>query len=164
MKKRNYLALMLGSVLLLGACASSKSAPSSNQIMVATVEMKEPIPGMCNPNTLYTIIPLPGQNQTDAIPPISEDELAKRINGESSFLKNHPDLSAEGMLNLVVSCEGKLLKCEMDKKTDHPELNQEILTFTEALQQWQPAKIADKQVDAMVLMSFTIVEGKIEFK
>ena len=62
---------------------------SSSAQFVATMEITEPIEGLCNDKKVYALFPmLDGQEK--AVCPVSDNEIAIRINNEVGFLKQNP--------------------------------------------------------------------------
>ncbi len=53
------------------------------------MEVKEPIPGVCNEKEVYALFPsLKGQEEDTS--PVSKAEILSRLNNEIIFLKEHP--------------------------------------------------------------------------
>lgn len=129
---------------------------------VAKMEVKEPIPGLCNDREVYVMFPsFKGQKQ--AVCPVSEEEIAERLNSEVQFLKDHPDHEDKGMMGLVINCKGEVVHCKMDNKTKDPELDQQIETVFNSLGEWKAGKLNNKNVDTSRLFSFKIEGGKVVF-
>jgi hypothetical protein len=66
------------------------------------------------------------KGQKEAVCPITEDEILKRLNSEVIFLKDKPTYQDKGMIGLVINCKGELVKCKMDNKTQSPDLDKQI--------------------------------------
>ncbi len=130
---------------------------------VAKMEVKEDIPGLCDKNEVYVLFPS-FKGQKEAICPLSEDELSKRLNSEIAFLKDKPTYQDKGMIGLVINCKGALIKCEMDNKTQSPELDQQIVAIFNSLVTWKAGKLNGKPVDSSQLFSFEIKDGVIILK
>ena len=65
---------------------------------VATMEVKEPIEGVCNQRGVYALFPML-DGQDEAVCPISMDEILNRLNTEIAFLKENPKHRDKGILN-----------------------------------------------------------------
>ena len=52
---------------------------------VATMELKEPIPGLCNSKNVYALFPS-FKGQEEAVCPVSREVIAQRLNAEIKFL------------------------------------------------------------------------------
>jgi hypothetical protein len=128
---------------------------------VARMEIKEPIPGLCNMNEVYALFPsFKGQEQ--AVSPLTKEQITEKLNNEVQFLKDNPTYSDKGMIGLVINCKGEVVKCEMDNKTKTPELDKQIEAVFNTLGAWQAGKLNKKEVDTSRLFSFSINNGLIK--
>ncbi|MEZ5013981.1 MAG: hypothetical protein R2794_06785 [Chitinophagales bacterium] len=161
MKNNKIRMMYLGSVIIgiLSSCSASKNSAMNN--MVARMEVKEPIEGVCDNANVFAILPIPGNGQVKAKPPKTNEEIAQELNATVSFLKDKPDYEDKGMVNLIVNCEGELVRCEIDNKTKSPELDSQIVAVFAELKTWTAGKINNNYVDTSVLYSFTIKNGII---
>ncbi len=127
---------------------------------VARMEVKEPIPGLCNKNEVYALLPsLKGQ--IPAVSPMTKEQIAERLNKEIQFLKDSTTYNDKGMVALVINCKGEVVKCEMDNKTKTPELDKQIEDVFKTLGIWKAGKLNKKEVDTSRLFSFIIKDGVI---
>jgi hypothetical protein len=129
--------------------------------MVARMEVKEPIKGVCDNDNVIAILPFPGNGQVKAQAPKTNAEITQELNLTVNFLKDKPDYEDKGMVNLIVNCKGELVQCYMGNKTKSPELDNQIVAVFAELQTWTAGKINNNSVDTSVLYSFTISKGKI---
>lgn len=65
------------------------------------------------------------------------------------------------MLNLIVNCHGKMVRCQIDKETKSKELDQQLVSVFAEMKNWEAGTINGKAVDTVVLYSFTIENGKV---
>ncbi|OIQ27208.1 MAG: hypothetical protein BM564_13015 [Bacteroidetes bacterium MedPE-SWsnd-G2] len=130
---------------------------------VATMEVKEPIEGICNAKEVYALFPML-DGQEEAICPISKEEILNRLNSEVQFLKDNPKFNGKGMIGLVINCKGEVVQCEMDNKTKSAELDKQIEAVFNSLGDWLAGKLNGKTVDSSKLYSFKIKKGKILFE
>ena len=145
--------LLLAAATLLGLAAPAQ--------FVATMEVKEPIPGVWDEKPVYAIFPGMA-DQEKALCPVTEAQIAERINAEGAFLKaNQKD---KGMMGVVVNCKGEAVRVEMDNKTESPELDAQIEAVFSTLGVWKPGMLNGKKVDSSVLFSFTINGGRLTFE
>jgi len=160
MKKVIFTAMSYGffALILLPSCVSKKSSFTN---MVARMEVKEPIDGVCDNANVIAILPFPGNGQLKAIAPKTDSEITDELNAQVSFLKEKPDYEDKGMVNLIINCKGEMVRCQIDNKTQSPELDAQIVAVFAALKNWSPGKINGKAVDTSVLISFKINKGKI---
>lgn len=127
---------------------------------VAKMEIKEPIPGLCNEKEVYALFPS-FKGQKEAVCPLSKDAIEERLNSEVQFLKDNPGYEDKGMMGLVINCKGDVVKCKMDNKTKSPELDQQIEAVFNSLGEWKAGKLNNRNVDTSKLFSFKIEQGKI---
>ncbi len=147
--------------LLLILCFISGSLISSAQF-VARMEVKEPIPGLCDARNVYVLFPS-FKRQERAVCPVTEDAILERLNTELKFLLDNPQYKDKGMIGLVINCKGQVVQCKMDNKTQSPELDAQIEAVFNSLGEWKPGKLNRKEVDTSRLFSFVIEDGKVSF-
>lgn len=135
---------------------------SSSAQFVAVMEVKEPIPGVCDDKKVYALFP-GFKGQEKAVCPVSREEIIERLNSEVKFLVDNPNYNDKGMIGLVINCEGKVVQCKMDNKTKSAELDKQIEAVFNSLGEWKPGKLKRKNVDTSQLFSFVIANGKVSF-
>ena len=129
---------------------------------VITMEVDEPINGVCDNDKIYAIFPMI-EGQQEAICPVSKDAILKRLNNDVEFLKDKPKYKDKGMIGLIINCKGELVKCEMDNKTQSTELDKQIEDVFKSLGEWKAGKLNGNDVDSSKLYSFKIKKGKFTF-
>lgn len=129
---------------------------------VAKMEVKEPIPGLCNATEVYALFPS-FKGQEEAVSPMTKEQILDRLNHEVQYLKDNPKYDDKGMMGLVINCKGEVVKCKMDNKTRTPELDKQIEDVFNSLGVWKAGKLNGKEVDTSRLFSFKIKNGKITF-
>ena len=147
---------------IISSCATSKKSSLNN--FVARMEVKEPIEGVCDNANVIVILPISGNGQVEAQAPKTDEEITAELNSKVNFLKDKPDYEDKGMINLIVNCNGELVRCEIDNKTKSPELDSQIVAVFAELKVWTAGKINNKPVDTVKLYSFTIKNGKISIE
>lgn len=126
---------------------------------IMTVEMNEPVEGICNEKEVYALFPgFTGQEPAKCT--TSDKEIEEMLN-KIPFLKSHPDFKGKGMVGFYINCEGDLLACEMDSKTKNKELDAQIVAVFKDLDSWQAGTLNGKEVDTRILYSFEIKKGKL---
>jgi hypothetical protein len=146
-------------LLSLTACSTPKNTSLGN--MIATMQVDEPIPGVCDNSKVIAILPIEGNGQTKAEAPMTDEELTEQLNSQVAFLKENPDYNDEGMVNLIINCEGKMVQCKIDNKTKSPELDQQIVDVFSKMIEWKVGTVSGKPVDTVVLYSFKIKNGVV---
>ncbi len=129
---------------------------------IARMDVKEPIPGICDDKNVYALFSS-FKGQAEPVCPVLKEEISKRLNSQVAFLKENPKYKDKGMVHLVINCKGKVVQCEMDNKTKSPELDQQIIAVFNTLGEWKAGKLDGNNVDSTVLYSFTIKKGIITF-
>lgn len=161
MKKIKITSVFMGfiALIIISSCSTSKNSSMNN--MVARMEVKEPIEGVCDNSNVIAILPFPGNGQIKAQAPKTDEEITAELNSKVSFLKDKPNYEDKGMVNLIINCKGEMVKCEIDNKTKSPELDSQIVAVFAELKVWTAGKVNGKSVDTVVLYCFTIKGGKI---
>lgn len=152
--------LSLVSLIAINSCSSSKPS-SSIKNMVARMQVKEPIEGVCDIDNVIAILPIPGNQQVKAQAPKTNEQIEQDLNTKVAFLKGKTDYEDKGMVSLIVNCKGELVKCSTSNKTKSEELDNQIVAVFAEMKTWTPGKVYEKTVDTAVLYSFTIKAGKI---
>lgn len=161
MKNNKISIISLGLILIGVICSCSTTKKSTTNNMVAKMEVKEPIDGVCDNDNVYVILPFLGKGQVKAVAPLSNQEITADLNSKVIYLKDKPDYEDKGMVNLIVNCKGELVSCQIDNKTKSPELDAQIVAVFSNLKIWKAAIVNNKSVDSAVLYSFTIKNGTI---
>lgn len=136
---------------------------SGSAQFVARMQVKEDIPGICNKNEVYALLPSM-KGQVQAICPVSKDSIRNRLNSEVAFLKDQPDYSDKGMISIIINCNGDVVQCKMDNKTKSTELDRQIEAVFNSLGTWKAGKLKKKNVDTVRLFSFKIDHGKFSLQ
>ena len=124
--------------------------------VVGTMEIKEPIEGVCNQEEVYTLFPILGGGQVKAVCPVSKEEILKQLNSDVSFLKDNPKFKGKVGVNVIINCKGEVIQCKMSPKTKSEELDKEILAVFNSLGEWKSGSLGGKAVDSVELFSFKI--------
>lgn len=148
-------------VFLSASCASKK--PPKSGVSVARMEVKEPIPGVCdNENVMaLSLMSFLDKNAIDAKCALSEAEMEKKLNDNIPFLKENPDFEGKGMVGMIVNCVGEVVQCKIDIVSGNVELDNQILKVFNTFTSWQAGSHYGKPVDSVQLFSYNIAEGKI---
>ncbi|MFN3529075.1 MAG: hypothetical protein ACK417_04040 [Bacteroidia bacterium] len=109
-------------------------------------------------------MPIKGNGQEKAVPPLTKAEISEALTSQVNFIKEHPDFEAEGMVTLLVNCKGELVRCAIDNKTQSQELDSEVVAVFATLKNWKPATWYNKAVDSVVHFRFQVKDGKINLK
>jgi hypothetical protein len=146
-------------VFALTGCVLSLNASAQ---FVAKMEVKEDIPGICNKNNVYALFSF-FESQKQAVCPVSKNEILEKLNSQIQFIKDNPKHKDKGMIGVLISCESKVVRCEIDNKTKKPELDKQIEDVFNSLGEWKAGKLNDKNVDSSRLFSFVIKNVKFTF-
>lgn len=160
MYKKIYLTVICGIASILGFYSCHTTNSSLNN-MVATMEVKEPIEGVCDNSKVYAMLPFQGNRQIEAKAPLTDEQIKNKLNQEVTFLKDKPDYEDKGMVSLIINCKGEMVLCKIDNETKSPDLDKEIVAVFSTLKKWTPGTLKGQPVDCVVLISFEIKNGKI---
>lgn len=130
--------------------------------LLATVEMKEQVEGICNPNAIYVLFPMFG-DQVEAKCEVSKEEIARRINSEIPLLNNNPKFKGKGSISVYVNCEGEMVFCSIEKKKKTQEVYEQIENVFITLGEWVAGTLNGDKVDSSRLFGFTIKKGTFAF-
>ena len=136
---------------------------TANAQFIATMEVKEPIEGVCNQNGVYVILPFGNKKQTKAKSLLSDEEMEKRFN-TIEYWKSHPEFEKEITFNLVINCKGELVRQSFnnnENKTKDEALNEKLLEIVASFKEWKPATIKKKKVDSSLFLTIKIKNGKV---
>jgi len=164
MKPKKSLLIIFIAIVACYSCKTPSSVNSSMNNFVAIMEVKTPIPGVCDNSKVYAILPLPGNGQVMAKSPLDDTAIQRQLNADVLFLKDKSTFIDKGMVNLIVNCKGEMVRCEIDNKTQSPKLDSQIVAVFSKLKTWTPATIHGTSVDCSVLYSFAIKNGMITVK
>lgn len=128
--------------------------------MVARVEMKEKIEGICDNKNVYALLSLFG-DQVEAVCSVPDSTIEGRLNREVEFLKDKSSYKDKGMVSIFINCKGEMVQCKIDNETKSPVLDEQIVNVFKTLTTWKAGKLNGKEVDSMRLYSFEIKKGKI---
>jgi len=131
--------------------------------MVAKVEIKEKIDGICDVKNVYSLFPMFG-DQKEAICSVPDSIIEERLNKEVEFLKDKPKYNDKGMVSIIINCKGEVVQCKIDNETKSPILDEQVVNVFKTLTSWKPGKLNDKDVDSMRLWSFEVKKGKIKLQ
>lgn len=129
---------------------------------VATVELKEDIPGICNSKEVYALFPML-TGQVEAACSLTKPQIEEKLNTDLTFLKENPKFKGEGMIAVYINCSGEMVLCKIDKSTKNDELDKQILETFKNLTGWKSGSLNGKDVDSILLFSFEIKKGKLIF-
>jgi len=155
----SIVSIILISMGLLSSCSSSKKSSMNN--VIARMEVKEPIKGVCDNSNVLVILPISDNGQVKAQAPKSNEEITQELNARVTYLKDKSDYEDKGMVNLIVNCKGELVQCKIDTETKSPELDAQIVAVFEEMKKWTPGKVHNRPYDTILFYSFTIKKGKI---
>jgi hypothetical protein len=160
MKNAIRITTLFLSLTILSSCFTSKKDNRFDDI-VLLMHVDEPIDGVCDNNYVTVIMPFEENGQIKAEPVIGEEELIKRLNTEVPMLEGKTQYNDTISINVIISCEGKLVQSSIGFQTQYPELDEQILSIFQQLETWVPASIKGKKVDSFRIYSFTIKNGEI---
>jgi hypothetical protein len=132
----------------------------SHSQIVARVEMKEKIDGICDSKNVYSLFPMFG-DQKEAICSVPDSIIQERLNKEVEFLKDKPNYKDKGMVSVMINCKGEVVQCKIDNKSKSPILDEQIVNVFMTLTSWKAGKLNGEDVDSLRLWSFEVKKGEI---
>lgn len=126
---------------------------------IATVEMKQPLEGICNQKAVYALFP-GFKGQVEASCSLTKKQIEEQLN-KLDFLVQNPKLKTKGMIGGFINCKGEPVKWDIDMKTKSPDLDKQILEVFKALTGWAAGKLDGIDVDTHVLFSYEIKKGHL---
>ncbi|MGB4931750.1 MAG: hypothetical protein WBP43_17345 [Chitinophagales bacterium] len=143
-------------LIILCACTSMLSAQFVDKMVV-----DEEISGICDKNEVYALFES-FKGQDEAKSQFTEDQIEQKLNTDVAFLKENVKYKDEGMIRLIINCNGEVVQCEMDNKTKSEILDEQIVAIFKALGPWTAGELDGKAVDSVLLFSFEIKKGVLE--
>ncbi len=144
--------------MFIQGCSSSKG---SGKGMVARMEVKEPIKGVCNNDNVLVLMSFMDAKQIKAKSPVSEEKLAAKIQATSAFLHDNPEFTGKGVVSCIINCKGELVQVSMSTKSESDELDQEVMAIFEEQKKWTPGTYYGTPVDNVQLIGFKVENGVI---
>lgn len=142
--------------MLLGVLCFSIHASAQ---LLARMEVKEPIPGICDEKEVYALFP-GFTGQVEAVGPLTEEQIRARLTEQVQYVKDHPKYKGKGMVSVIVNCKNEAVQCKTDNTTGETELDEQIVAVFRALGPWKSGQLNGKPVDSVLLYSFKIKGGK----
>jgi DNA-binding protein YbaB len=137
-----------------------QAAMVSYSQMVAKVEIKEKIDGICDSKNVYALFPMFG-DQAEAACATADSTIENRLNAEVDFLKDKPKYTDKGMVSIIINCKGEVVQCKIDNKSKSTILDDQVVAVFKTLTAWKSGKLNGKEVDSLKLWSFEIKKGKL---
>ena len=135
---------------------------TSQAQFVAKLIVEHEFTGACDIESIYAIFGS-SANSYPAACPITRDEIVTRLNSEVSYVNENQAYSDEGVVAVIINCEGKLVSCYMDRKTKNETLDNQIMAVFNTLETWKPGVMNGQKVDSTQLFNFSIRKGKFSF-
>lgn len=127
--------------------------------IIATVELEEPIEGMCG-TTMYALFSgFDAQEQPKCN--LSNEELVKLMNEKIEYLKTNTEAKGKGIMGLYINCEGKVIGASSGLKDSDSELSNQIEKFLLEYGQWTPGVYNGKRVDCSESIAIKIKRGVV---
>ena len=131
----------------------------SSAQLVAKMEMKEAIPGVCDKDEVYALFP-GFKGQIQPVSAVSEEEIVRRLISQVQFVKDNPKHKDKFIVSIIINCKGEVIQCQIDNKTKSPELDEQIVAVFSELKEWKSGTLFGKPVDAVELFGMKIKKGK----
>lgn len=159
---RNYFTSILIAPVFLVSCFGSKSA-TQGETMVAVMEVKEPIEGLCNQNEVYALMSFFDKGQIKSEMQISEPDFLNLVETNLRQLVDQTT-NYETTANVIVNCKGKLVQAKPSKPGDMPNLDEAFAETVSKIEKWSIGTLNGQPVDNSLFVSIKIEEGVIAIK
>ncbi len=126
--------------------------------LLATVEMNEPLEGICNSKKVYALFK-GFKGQVEPVCPLTKVEVEKLLNENVKFIKENLKFKGKGMVSVFINCKGEALNWEISTTTKSSELDKQILDVFKTLQKWTPGTLNEEKVDTNELITYKIKKG-----
>jgi len=133
----------------------SSTIIASAQI-IATVEMKEYVEGICDYDNVYGLYG-GWDGQVEPKCSVSKEEMQKLLN-QVQFLRDNPKFKGKGMVGVYVNCKGEALGWSISVASKK-ELDQQLLKVFQTFDEWIVGTLNGKDVDSIELISYKIKKG-----
>lgn len=131
----------------------------SHAQFIATVELKEPIDGMCSETMFALFSSL--DNQQQAKLNMTDQELIALMNEKIPSLKTNLKFKADAVMAFYINCESEVIKTSSGLKDKTSQLSIEIEKFLAETGSWTAGKYQNENVDCSELIAIKIKKGVI---
>ncbi len=131
---------------------------TTNAQMIAKVEMKQPVEGICDQNNVYGLFN-GFKGQIEPTCSISKEAMQNILNEKLEFLKENPKFKSKGMVDVFINCEGKPLNWSISIASGNKDLDNKILDIFKTFGDWNAGKLNGKNVDSNEAISYKIKKG-----
>ena len=126
--------------------------------LIAKVEMKEKIEGICDNNNVYGLFD-GWDGQVEPKCSLSKEEMQDKLN-EVQFLKDNPKFKGKGMVGVYINCKGEAINWRISVKTSK-DLDSQLLALFKSFNNWNVGTLNGQKVDSSELISYKIKKGKL---
>lgn len=126
--------------------------------LIAKVEMKEKIEGICDYNNVYGLFD-GWDGQVEPKCSLSKEEMQDKLN-EVQFLKDNPKFKGKGMVGVYINCKGEAINWRISVKTNK-DLDSQLLALFKSFNDWNVGTLNGQKVDCSELISYKIKKGKL---
>lgn len=124
--------------------------------LVAKVEMKEKVEGICDYDNVYGLYN-GWDGQVEPKCSVSKEEMQTQLN-QVQFLKDNPKFKGKGMVGVYINCKGEAIGWRISVTTNK-ELDQQLLAVFQSFNNWTVGTFNGKNVDCSELISYRIKKG-----
>jgi hypothetical protein len=140
--------------------SSALLASTASAQFLATMEVKEPVPGICDDKHVYVLF-ASFTGQHEAKWEITKEQVEERLNAEVTWLKENPKfkLKKYESVSVVVNCKGVVVRVELDSKSKA--FNEQVESVFNSLGACEAGTLNGIAVDSAVLWGIEVKKGKI---
>lgn len=127
---------------------------------VITITIKDPPPGLCDVNSIYSLY-APFGNQVEAKSSSAKSEIQNLLNSKLKILKEDLKYKDKGTVTLLINCKGEVLRCTCKTHKKNEKMERELSSFFNTLSGWTAGTYHKKAVDSELCYTFKIKKGAI---
>ncbi|HZH86244.1 MAG TPA: hypothetical protein VFD77_02935 [Brumimicrobium sp.] len=126
--------------------------------LIATVEMKEKVEGICDNDNVYGLFD-GFDGQVEAKCSVTKEMMQEQLN-QVLFLKNKPKYKGKGMVGVYINCKGEAIGWRISVKTNKT-LDEQLMNIFQTYLNWTAGTLNGEKVDSSELISYKIKKGKL---
>lgn len=149
--------LAITALLITGITACSTKKAMND--MYAVMEVKEPIPGVCNQNKVLVLMPFASTNQVEAKAPISLEEIAAELTKYVAPTDLYAEEAISSTMEVIINCKGKVVDVDVNDSEIPPGLARQIETYFNSMPKWTPGTHSGKPFDTVRFITIRIENG-----
>lgn len=163
MLRRKSLGRLAISALLFTGITACSSKKGMNDLY-ATMELKKPVPGVCNKDMVLVLMPFMSANQVEAEAPQTNEEIAAELSKFVAPTDLYAEEAISSTMHVIINCKGKVVSVEVNDTEIPPGLARQIESYFKAMPNWKPGTHSGKVFDSVRLITIRIENGVLSLE